>query len=427
MSERTIAPEDWGRFTFSGGDAVEARLRDIVSGTVRTLKDRLRPESVRALVLIGGYGRGEGGVEVRPDGTEYPHNNLDFLLIGRGGIGEVAALKAELDPILEELSLRLDIGLDLGITTEARLNASPCLIMWYDMRYGHKTLWGDASYVPSLTRFEAERIPTSEARNLLVNRGTLLVINDALIERGIRSEKERRTVVRHAVKAIIGYGDALLYFRGEYHWSYAEKRKRMAGRTDVSAEFRALYDVAMGFRFRPDYGHWSIGDSEAGAEELRQVLGPIHLECERLRLRRTINWDDYLMAACAGEWTTHPTPSLRAAVRRVINLLRVELPPEVLYALPDLTARWGARSAGPRGVLPLLFPVIAYHLQEETTVSAARAFLNAADTSLPALRRAYLRAWGQHGDINFGSVLRKLGLSVEESVMDAPVRTREAA
>ena len=69
------------RFTARGGPEVEARIRGAVSEAADVMRAVLRPEEYRAVVLLGGYGRGEGGVELR-DGEERPHNNLDFLVIG---------------------------------------------------------------------------------------------------------------------------------------------------------------------------------------------------------------------------------------------------------------------------------------------------------------------------------------------------------
>jgi hypothetical protein len=418
--------ESWGRFTYCGGASVETRLQDIVTDVVRTLHSKLDPERVRAVVLIGGYGRGEGGVERRDNGQEYPHNNLDFLLIGRGNMVDAADLKREIDPLLEEISTKVGIGLDLGITTEAKLSSSPCLIMWYDMRFGHKTLWGDSTFVPSLVQFEANRIPSWDARNLLVNRGTLLVINDALRERGLSSDVDRRLVVKHAIKAIIGYGDSLLYFLGAYHWSYAEKQRRMAARTDVPSDFKAIYDLAARFRFEPDYASWSTMDLDAWSEELRRALTPIHLRCEQLRLGHEFDWRCYLTVACAGELSGGNAPSLRTFAKRVITALRAEFPAETVSLLPSFSARWGARAAGPKGILPLLFPVIAYDLADPATRTVTQAFLEADDCSLSSLRRAYLRSWGTYGDINFGTVLRKIGLSVEKTpVISTDAITKE--
>ncbi|GAB4455777.1 MAG: hypothetical protein OHK0029_12430 [Armatimonadaceae bacterium] len=111
---RRVDPHSWGRFTAFGSDRVEAELRDIVGDVVAALEPNLRHEPVRCLALIGGYGRGEGGVETTASGEERPHNNLDFLLIGnRAATPEtMSRLKSTLDPLLHRLSEKYGIGLD---------------------------------------------------------------------------------------------------------------------------------------------------------------------------------------------------------------------------------------------------------------------------------------------------------------------------
>ncbi len=62
---------DWGRFTARGGAGIEEAIRDAVEDVSTVLEKTLRPEEYRAVVLLGGYGRGEGGVE-SVDGRERP-------------------------------------------------------------------------------------------------------------------------------------------------------------------------------------------------------------------------------------------------------------------------------------------------------------------------------------------------------------------
>jgi hypothetical protein len=216
------------RFTARGGPAIEAEARQVAVGIAATARRVVPTDALRALVLLGGYGRGEGGVEHR-NGREYLHNNLDLLLILEPGAQrESAQIKAALEQALAPIATGAGVGIDLGTITTTQLRRAPCLVMWYDMRHGHKTLLGDRKFVPSLNRFRIDRILPSDVRNLLVNRGTLLALNDVLLDENPTDPAVRRAVVRHAVKAIIGYGDALLYTRGAYHWSYLEKQRRMA-------------------------------------------------------------------------------------------------------------------------------------------------------------------------------------------------------
>lgn len=412
------------RFTVFGGAEVEAFLDSLTQQAARTVGKLLKPEQIRVLALIGGYGRGEGGVERLPDGSERPHNNLDFLLIAtENEVEAVRARKHELDAALHALGTSSGIGMDLGIVSEGQLTKAACLVMWYDCRFGHRTLLGDATFLPSLSRFTAEAIVPWDIRNLLVNRGTLLVINGAMQDRGARTVTETRAQWRHTVKAVIGYGDALLYFLGAYDWSYVEKQKRMAARTDVPESFRKLYDDAMQFRFLPDYT--AVATSPlADLSALLPAVEKVHQLCESHRLgQNSLTWEDYpnrVLEQAARDALRGGPRTLASALRRAVRGERSELSTAGLSPLSKL----GLRLGGERERMAATFPVVAYNLPSGREQAAT--LLGAANTSPEALRRAYLRTWGRFGDTNFESVVKKLGLVLQEPTA-TPTQERKAA
>ncbi|WP_224242671.1 hypothetical protein [Hyalangium gracile] len=395
-----------GRFTLRGSAAVEALIAGIVRQAAGVIGGHVRPDELRALALIGGYGRGEGGVD-RSGGSERPHNNLDFLLVTDRTIRP--GLKELLDRSLEPLRQQHAVGLDLGIVTARALRRAPCLVMWYDMRYGHKTVLGDASFLPSLTHFSQDAIVPGDVRDLLVNRGTLLIINEALLEQGGADDARRRALVRHAAKAIIGYGDTLLFFRGRYHWSYVEKRRRVAELRDVSAGFRQLYEEASAFRFEPDYDALGGRDLVSWLEEVRRQLSEVHLACEAIRMATPgLQWDGYFER---GLRSALMDGGLRARVwlRKVRNAVRFRS--SRLQRL-GWREQLGLQLGGNRGLLATMFPCVAYGVGGERDRELTRHALSAGG-SASELRRAYLRYWGASSDPNFMLVARRLGLDLE--------------
>jgi hypothetical protein len=395
-----------GRFTLRGSAAVEARIGAMVREAAILIHGKVPPDTLRTLALMGGYGRGEGGVETR-DGVERPHNNLDFLLVLERPPRE--GLRAELDSALEPLRERHGLGMDLGITTVRSLRNSPCMVIWYDMRFGHKTVAGDASFLAGLDHFTRESIPPDDVRNLAVNRGTLLVINEVLRDQGPLDEQARRVIIRHTAKAIIGYGDALLFFLGAYDWSYVEKRRRMTWQRDVPDGFRQLYDQASAFRLEPDYTRFAPPELGPWMDEVRARLADVHLACEAARLSVAgLTWSEYVERALThslGEGGLQP----KAWARRVRNVVRFR--PRIPTEL-GLGARLGLRFGGPRGVLAAAFPFVAFEVGGARGAGFARQVLGAASGSPADLRRAYLRCWGETGDPNFAHAARKLGLRI---------------
>ncbi len=375
----------------------------LVGEAADAVKASLRPSEFRALVMIGGYGRGEGGVEV-VDGQERPHNNLDFLLIAEtASPTKLWELRQRLLRSLDPVMRTYDIEIDVSVVSVWKLRFSPSLIIWYDARFGHKTILGDADYMPSLTRFRLEAIPSRDALRLLVNRGTLLVINAHLLDEENGSATHRRRITRNVMKATIGYGDALLYFLGDYHWSYVERQRRMQRRADVAAEFRALYDEAAEFRFQPGYERYEARDLAAWLDALRAAFEPIHRFCEQRRLGvRELRWDEYAEHALAHGLIDEPL-SVRAWARKAVHFARGSGGPDGL----GLQAKLGYRALGRMGRYPIVFPLVAYHVQSMRLKEFAKAALETRDDDDHALRDAYLRLWCGEVDINAQSTLRK--------------------
>jgi hypothetical protein len=403
------------RYTARGGDEVEARIGALVGRVRDAIRVALDPRAYRAVLLIGGYGRGEGGVATT-NGREVPHNNLDLLVITRGRRG-LDRLKARIDAALDPIAREEGVGLDSGCVAESVLRRAPPHVMWHDAYFGHRVLLGDPGLMRSLRHLGEGRIPSVDVRDLLVNRGTLLVLNDALFERPSLEADARRAIVRHGAKAIIGYGDALLYTRGAYHWSYVEKQRRMRAQGDVPESFRRLYDDAMEFRFRPAYERFVESDLGGWVSATKAALEPVHLAFEAARLGRPgLTWDEHAALAfrrTAAEGWDH----FRTAARKASLLPRSGPAPRALSPL----ARLGFRCATMRDRISVAFPSVAYPwgssaMGDSTRSDVLRAILGAAGTGPPEVRRrAYLRLWGAYGDPNFAQVARAHGIDLQPS------------
>jgi len=386
------------RYTARGGAAAEQRISDALSAAADTLTRVLPMHQVRSVVLLGGYGRGEGGV-VTIDGEERPHNNFDLLLIARNGAAP-DSLKELATDALKSVEDAFEIDIDVGAIGERALRRSPCMVMWYDMRFGHRTLLGDRSFVPGLKQFSLEDVLPWDIRNLMVNRGTLLLINQLLIARGNLDADDRRAIVKHMMKALIGYGDALLYARGAYDWSYEEKGRRMRARHDVAPAFQSLYDEAIEFRFRPDYAAYASRDLEAWHETVLPAVADVHLECERQRLNSpNLTWSQYAETAFRDDLVGRDV-GIRSA-RKVKELVKsARARKDVPSGLSPL-ATVGYHAAGVQGRLPILFPIIEYgSMVDDATRAQAATALDAKSGNPLDLKRAYLREWMRHGDPN---------------------------
>jgi len=283
-------------------------------------------------------------------------------------------------------------------------------MIWYDMKFGHKLLLGSNDIIMSCSQFRLKNIPAWDARNLLVNRGTLMIINDLIIKQGTLDLELKKVIIRHTVKSIIGYGDCLLFFLGEYDWSYVEKQKRMQNIKDVDPQFTKLYDDAMNFRFQPDYEPFLMKDLTQWMKEVKQILQNINLSCESKRLhRKKLNWDNYIKIALA-HGMSEAGLGLKAWGKRLINYsnMQSEFPGKA-----PMSVRMGYKFLGEKGVLPLIYPLIAYNLRNQDYRKIARGYLQVQNFNFEDLRSAYLKKWGEYMDTNFTHLLKKFKIKLK--------------
>lgn len=403
--------DGYGRLTFLGGPEVEATLTDLVSKATKVILRFVPKENLKTLVLAGGYGRGEGGIRKGPEG-ERPANNLDLLLFSTGlDVAQRAKLAEDVNRELDTLRRRSGMGLDFSVVDAAKVARDRVRVLWYDVRHGHKLLAGDPDFLPGLKRFTAQNIDPREMADLVINRGALLVLNDLILADGPVSVMRRETILTHAAKAVIGFGDALLFFAGRYHWSYAERRRRMAfGSAPASPEFRALYEEAMEYRFTGDEDAAESLVRQVENGHLRKALAAQHLEIERLRLgQRRVGWHDYIRASLRRE-LGGVASSPRNLARGVLTLVRGS---GTTAKGAPVAARLGLRASGTQGAVRALFPLAAFGHVDAEERPLAKQILGVEKLRSNEARMAWLRMWGRVFDPNLVFTLKRLGLTVE--------------
>lgn len=394
------------RYTRYGSPSVEWRLANIMAKAATLVAKSFTNHECRALVLIGGYGRGEGGVIWR-DGTERPHNNIDFLLVTSiVDAFRTKSLKERLDTILGAIVHEQQIGIDTGVMSEFALRTAAPQILFFDLRWGHRTILGDPALIPSLPPLGWRDLQMDDVHDLLVNRASLLVINDAMIDRGVISDLHAEFIIKHLMKAIIGHGDAMLFAKGQYHASYVERQRRMRTCQTMVSGLAELYELAVEFRFAPDYTQYNGKPLGPFLERVREVLLRAHLEFERFRSNNAHCTFDGHAERILGE--RKKSNSWRQFAKRLTSATIFGSAHQPIPGLsPKQTqAFYGAH---PRAVLAAALPAILYETTEEQRQFVQR-ILGASENTPRALRNAYLRHWSQHGDPNFPTTAKRLGL-----------------
>lgn len=218
-------PEPRLDFPFTERDAPEARGR--IEHDLRIVVETVfaRDPAVVALVLVGGFSRGEGTVR---DGA--PVNDYDLVAVRSRPGGR--ALHAQLG---RELTERIGLEVDLMPAWEARLPRVGRKLFWLDLVLGGKVIAGDERVLSRVRTFGPESIPLQEPARLLGNRaaGLLLAVPGS-------EPLDAEQVRLQAAKALIAAMDARLLAEGRYAARLRDRVKLAEGMPDHEAFARAV-------------------------------------------------------------------------------------------------------------------------------------------------------------------------------------------
>lgn len=400
----------YGKLTLIGSSKIETSLSMVLDNIKESIQQNVDESLYEGIILIGGYGRGEGGV-VTINGVEFPHNNFDFLVISKTISKEQEELlEAQLSSIFTKYTKDINIDVEFSIMSSKKLKNLQPLVITYDMKYGHKLIVGDASVLVNNENFELETIPAWDIRNLMVNRGTLLIINDLMLEKEILSISEKKIIIKHLIKAIIGYGDALLFHLGNYHYSYVQKNILMEKQVGVDEEFKKLYKEAMSFRFSPDYEYYLTLDLNDLQNKIKKELENVHMLCEKIsQNNNNMNWENHLNIVLNN--SLYEDLTIKNVLRKGYNLTK-EMPNISSLSWID---NLKVKTAGFRGMMPILFPYIIFDINNIKVKTIMEDFfkLNSIDDILGSFfkldsnnnsdkyKSAYLSYWKQYINSNF--------------------------
>ncbi len=344
------------RYADHGSDAFNARMNDVSLRIGRDVEQALGGNFV-ALILGGGYGRGEGGVN-RVNGVEQPYNDLDFTLVVKRK-GRVPSDRLDAISKHYKKEIRIDVDFSRPMTLHD-IETWPRWLMWYDLLNGHIVVKGPPDILTAHAPDSLKQpLPAIEATRLALNRGAGLLW--ALrVARGLEKGSDQDFVRRNYYKCILAMGDALLIAHRRFATPYRGRDDRLTrlGRDspDVAAlKLGMLYHEALRFKFQPD----ALPDTQVGENQLKDLArrwGAVFLHVERIRTGR--NWvslSEYVRWKGLREVEQHCMKNLaRNLIRnQQLDICSWKYPREALYRqLPVLlgltdqpVSDWPAESA----------------------------------------------------------------------------------
>ncbi len=263
------------RYTRDGSDALEQRLHDVCQQIGRETRAIVPAAKLQALILGGGYGRGEGGV-LRTESGDAPYNDLEFFVLIAG---PVPLSDRQYGPAFHALGHRmtevLGIEVEFKILSLERLRDSGTTMFYYDLVRGHRVTTGPADILKSCAHHtDATRIPLAEAARLLLNRCTGLLFAAERLTRDPFTTEDADFTSRNIAKASLALGDVILAASGSYHWSCLQRHQHLLA-LDVPAlpmaAIRAAHAAGVEFKLHP-----------AASTETRDALAARHREIKDL-------------------------------------------------------------------------------------------------------------------------------------------------
>ena len=176
--------------------------------------------AVKAIILYGSYGRGEGAFYSDENGNIHTYNDYDLILVVDDFIESI-----KINQIAHSLEEKLDVKwIDISQKKKSKLKNLKLTIFNYDLKYGSRVIYGDKEILDNVPKFKSSKISLKEAETLYFTRlytfiGSITENNFVI---GVKDENAR-FFRNQMAKAILAVVDSLLLIKGEYHYSYKKR------------------------------------------------------------------------------------------------------------------------------------------------------------------------------------------------------------
>jgi hypothetical protein len=286
--------------------------------------------------------------------------------------------------------LEHDVGVevDFALLQEDVLPTAEYSLMNAEMIWGHRVVSGNPDVLDAMPSMPFSGLPPGEFTRLLLNRGALLLMNQARLAEGSKlGHQEREIFFKYLFKAVLACGDARLAGNRSYHPSYVMKRELLQTMVWNGKEpFMDLYIQAWENKFHPDYGRYAEEDSAAWQERVVRIWLKTLSWFERERIGKDV-----------GDWIAYCSPSIPkgqgskslGGLRNAAITIR-DFGPAELLRRPYWSLRY------PRERLISALPLLLSHKEGEAVPALANALSNPVGTPWRDEAETFLRLWHRY-------------------------------
>ena len=288
-------------FTRLADRRLERRIESELAFLTGEIRRVVPARSLLAIVLGGGYGRGDGGMHMAPHGP-LPHDDYELLVVLRGlsPFGQ-RSVRCTIEGRRAEWEKSIGTAVELSVVTTSKLRHAAPTLMFLDLLHGHRVLHGEISLPELMPPLGRMGLPLIEGARLLVNRGSLLArCKAAFLAEHPPQPAERALQIKYLNKAILACGDAVLIANGCYVTDYDKRKAALkdSARPSVQATHvlpewyaRAVEDRRTGYEKLPQ----GCMDIEDFFHSVWSMFEHVHRWFESERLGRNgLCWADYV-------------------------------------------------------------------------------------------------------------------------------------
>ena len=248
--------------------AEESRLLDHHLAMVVKACHDLVPD-LRAVILYGGYGRGEGSWYQNTRGECTPYNDYDVCVVSDSFIDRIVVNSVARD-LAETIGIR---WIDLSIVHPAQLARLQRSIYSFDLKNASTVIEGDGEILDLIPSFAASEIPLKDVAILYFTRlFTLLGCFDETDFINEVTGDSSRYFRNQMAKAVLAVVDVLLLTRGSYHTSYQRRVELVADIWPSKEEVVKLSNWALTEKLRPQAPSMTCDEVAALYRSVRRIF-----------------------------------------------------------------------------------------------------------------------------------------------------------
>lgn len=290
-----------GRYTVHNNKLVDEKLDNYFNQIVERIIDVVGKENIKAIVLFGSFGRGEGGVVIE-NKKVIPVNDFDITIFVNNNLTHLRNLYSEeLEESAQILSKKIGIKqIDLDLSHPFTLLFAKMNNANYERYHGHKLLFGSISIKKRMLKPNYKKIKNIDGTNYFLSRGSGLVLSAYCLNK--YSVNTPKVIVENFEieinKAILAIGDSYLIKNKKYHFLYTQRIKnaKQLSFSDIenSSEIKQLYIDALNWKLKPSFKYQN---KTIQIEKLKHILNLfskyfLWFESERLN-KNFSDWINY--------------------------------------------------------------------------------------------------------------------------------------